>query len=45
MLNENAKDKEHYKKANRTVKERNKERKNKTWEVKYRKVDNMVGGS
>jgi len=42
-MTKNAKDRKCYKRANRIMKERVKERKNRMWEVKYKEVDSMVG--
>jgi len=41
-MNKNAKDIERYKRANRMVKERVKERKNRMWKVKCKEMDNMI---
>jgi len=43
-MTKNAKYRECYKIANRIVKEKMKERKNRIWESKYKEVDSMVGG-
>jgi len=43
LMTKNAEDRERYKRANRIVKERVKERKNRMWEVKCREMNSMVG--
>jgi len=40
---QNAEDRDWYKRANTIMKERVKERRNRMWKVKYREVNNMVG--
>jgi hypothetical protein len=45
LMTKNAEDREPYKRANKIVEKRVKERKNRMWEMKCRKVNSIVGGS
>jgi len=45
MIAKNIEDRKHFKRTNRIVKERIKERKNRMWEVKYKEIDSMFGNS